>query len=102
MLETFKGVVPFLIAEFFRVSLIIAFPVLTSLLIRHECHDLRPPALLLETDWRGPAAAPAATLSPRSLPAGPVTGLTCAPRQGWGLRGSLTPRQALWRVLSPA
>ena len=26
MLETFKGVVPFLIAEFFRVSLIIAFP----------------------------------------------------------------------------
>ena len=23
-----------------------------------------------------------------------------APRQGWGLRGSLTPRQALWRVLS--
>jgi len=34
MLETFKGVVPFLIAEFFRVSLIIAFPILTLLLIR--------------------------------------------------------------------
>jgi C4-dicarboxylate transporter, DctM subunit len=34
MLETFKGVVPFLIAEFFRVSLIIAFPVLTLILLR--------------------------------------------------------------------
>jgi len=34
MLETFKGVVPFLIAEFFRVSLIIAFPILTLFLIR--------------------------------------------------------------------
>ena len=34
MFETFKGVVPFLIAEFFRVSLIIAFPILTLLLIR--------------------------------------------------------------------
>ena len=32
MLETFKGMVPFLIAEFFRVSL--PFPVLTLLLIR--------------------------------------------------------------------
>jgi len=32
MLETFKGVVPLLIAEFFRVSL--PFPVLTLLLIR--------------------------------------------------------------------
>ncbi len=34
MLETFQGVVPFLIAEFFRVSLLIAFPVLTLLLVR--------------------------------------------------------------------
>jgi C4-dicarboxylate transporter, DctM subunit len=34
MLETFKGVVPFLIAEFFRVSLIIAFPIITLVLIR--------------------------------------------------------------------
>jgi TRAP-type C4-dicarboxylate transport system permease large subunit len=34
MLETFKGVVPFLVAEFFRVSLIIAFPVLTLILVR--------------------------------------------------------------------
>ena len=34
MLETFKGVVPFLIAEFVRVSLIVAFPVLTLMLIK--------------------------------------------------------------------
>ena len=34
MLETFQGVVPFLIAEFFRVALLIAFPVLTLLLVR--------------------------------------------------------------------
>jgi tripartite ATP-independent transporter DctM subunit len=34
MLETFKGVVPFLIAEFFRVSLLIAFPTLTLLFVR--------------------------------------------------------------------
>ena len=34
LLETFKGVVPFLIAEFLRVSLIIAFPAITLVLIR--------------------------------------------------------------------
>jgi len=34
MLDTFKGVVPFLIAEFFCVSLMIASPVLTLLLMR--------------------------------------------------------------------
>jgi TRAP-type C4-dicarboxylate transport system permease large subunit len=34
MLDTFNGVVPLLIAEFFRVSLIIAVPILTLLLIR--------------------------------------------------------------------
>jgi C4-dicarboxylate transporter, DctM subunit len=34
LLETFKGVVPFLIAEFLRVSLIIAFPTITLVLIR--------------------------------------------------------------------
>ncbi len=34
MLETFKGVMPFLIAEFFRVALLIAFPVITLVLIR--------------------------------------------------------------------
>jgi tripartite ATP-independent transporter DctM subunit len=34
MMETFKGVLPFLIAEFFRVSLIIAFPIITLVLIR--------------------------------------------------------------------
>jgi len=34
LLQTFKGVVPFLIAEFFRVSLIIAFPAITLVLIR--------------------------------------------------------------------
>jgi C4-dicarboxylate transporter DctM subunit len=34
LLETSKGVVPFLIAEFLRVSLIIAFPAITLVLIR--------------------------------------------------------------------
>ena len=34
MLETFKGVMPFLITEFFRVALLIAFPVITLVLIR--------------------------------------------------------------------
>jgi C4-dicarboxylate transporter, DctM subunit len=34
MMETFKGVVPFLIAEFFRVGLIIAFPILTLYFIK--------------------------------------------------------------------
>lgn len=34
MLDTFKGVVPFLVAEFFRVGLIIAFPVLTLAFIK--------------------------------------------------------------------
>jgi C4-dicarboxylate transporter, DctM subunit len=34
MMETFKGVVPFLIAEFIRVGFIIAFPILTLLLIK--------------------------------------------------------------------
>ena len=34
ILDTFNGMVPFLIAEFVRVSLIIAFPALTLLLIR--------------------------------------------------------------------
>jgi C4-dicarboxylate transporter DctM subunit len=34
MLETFKGVVPFLIAEFVRVGLIIAFPSITLLAVR--------------------------------------------------------------------
>ena len=34
MMETFKGVVPFLIAEFFRVSLIIAFPIITLWLVK--------------------------------------------------------------------
>src|SRR3954452_4743631 len=33
-LETFKGVVPFLIAEFLRVALLITFPAITLLLIR--------------------------------------------------------------------
>src|SRR5215831_20791281 len=34
LLQTFKGVVPFLIAEFLRVSLIIAFPAITLVLVR--------------------------------------------------------------------
>jgi tripartite ATP-independent transporter DctM subunit len=34
MYETFKGVVPFLIAEFFRVGIIIAFPAITLYLVR--------------------------------------------------------------------
>jgi C4-dicarboxylate transporter, DctM subunit len=34
MYETFKGVVPFLIAEFFRVALIIAFPAITLYMIK--------------------------------------------------------------------
>ncbi|MFL5254523.1 MAG: TRAP transporter large permease subunit [Rhodopila sp.] len=34
MLETFKGVVPFLIAEFLRVALLITFPAITLVLIR--------------------------------------------------------------------
>lgn len=34
MLETFKGVVPFLIAEFIRVGLIIAFPIITLIGIK--------------------------------------------------------------------
>jgi len=33
MMETFRGVIPFLIAEFFRVGLIIAFPVITLVLL---------------------------------------------------------------------
>jgi TRAP-type C4-dicarboxylate transport system permease large subunit len=46
LLETFKGVVPFLIAEFLRVSLIIAFPAITLVLIREP--NPRPAALY----WR--------------------------------------------------
>jgi TRAP-type C4-dicarboxylate transport system permease large subunit len=34
MLETFKGVVPFLISDFLRVGLIIAFPILTLIIPR--------------------------------------------------------------------
>jgi C4-dicarboxylate transporter, DctM subunit len=34
MYETFKGVVPFLIAEFFRVALIVAFPAITLYMIK--------------------------------------------------------------------
>ena len=34
MLETFKGVMPFLVTEFFRVSLRITFPVITLFLVR--------------------------------------------------------------------
>ena len=44
MLETFKGVVPFLIAEFFRVSLIIAFPILTLALDPLSCPLAAPSA----------------------------------------------------------
>lgn len=34
MMDTFKGVIPFLVAEFFRVALIIAFPVITLYLLK--------------------------------------------------------------------
>lgn len=34
LMDTFKGVIPFLIAEFFRVGLIIAFPILTVYFIK--------------------------------------------------------------------
>jgi C4-dicarboxylate transporter, DctM subunit len=34
MMETFRGVIPFIIAEFIRVGLIIAFPVITLWLVK--------------------------------------------------------------------
>ena len=34
MMETFKGVIPFLVSDFIRVGLLIAFPLLTLWLVR--------------------------------------------------------------------